>query len=385
MDDSGKKGKKQVCGFVCAFLTAALFLTHYRVFIFFGVFIPIMVFLYCLFSGGVFTFLREKSGYFVAFLGGAFLLVLPRVIQLAGGKLWEATSTAYADKTSSPLRIDFWGELAGTFLDNFRYVHWFFLALGFAGFLLAIRNRNSAVAALGFWHPCMLVLANPQWFGIGGKGVVTGFAVFIGAYLSFSVLAGYAFSYALSSLRSSRNFALRALVPTFLVVAIFGGIRQAERLEPKGLMLTRPDLRAMAWVRENIPPDAAFWVNGRMAYNYVIAGTDAGVWVPYFTGHRVSAIPLACNSEKVLEPDIRTFLYRLFKENRGEHWFAPKLAAAMAKLGFDHIYVGQRRGMVWPDDGKPLDPALLSDSPFFETVYARDGVRIFRLVSLPSR
>ena len=63
------------------------------------------------------------------------------------------------------------------------------------------------------------------------------------------------------------------------------GRQRLNTVDPRQFsLLTRPDLRAFDWIRENTPDDAGFLVNSFFAFNNSLnVGSDGGWWLPLLT------------------------------------------------------------------------------------------------------
>jgi hypothetical protein len=165
------------------------------------------------------------------------------------------------------------------------------------------------------------------------------------------------------------------LVGTGLVVWALGW--QASIAEPQFQLLTRADETAMAWIRQETPPDAAFFVNSFPAYgNTLFAGSDGGWWLSFLTGRQSSLPPLTYGSEAAEDPDFRQDVFRFNSSMREALLRDPNEAAvALKAAGYRYLYNGAAAN---PND-EPITQADLSRFPAYELVYDQDGVQIWRL------
>jgi hypothetical protein len=270
-------------------------------------------------------------------------------------------------------------------LNILEYVPPLIFILAWMGLILGSWRRNTGLAAIGLWWGLLLLLANPHFIGLPGAGVITNFAIYIGAYMVFAVLAAYALGRLCQAL-SVRKAALGwLLLPLIAAIAIWGARKQLPILDTSGQLVTRPDWQAMTWITENVPDDARFLVNSRLSYGgWVVAGTDGGWWMPLITGRQNTAPPMLYLMEAQAESDFPTEIRDLFLEFHMPDLTAVEFAHRMAEHNLDYIYIGQQRGRVWQGDEIPLDPDLFAASPDFDLIYAQNGVRIFRLISTAS-
>jgi hypothetical protein len=169
------------------------------------------------------------------------------------------------------------------------------------------RERDFALVSL--WWFLIFLAANPQWFQLPGSGVVSNFAVLIAAYIPVSLLLASAGYWAADAARFSsgiRNWKPARIVTTrgpfvrwasvFILIilvgiALWGARMRVRDIQPAQFSLvTWPDMRAAAWIQENLPPEARFLVNSFFAYGGdVVVGADAGWWLPLLADEQPSS------------------------------------------------------------------------------------------------
>ncbi len=60
-------------------------------------------------------------------------------------------------------------------------------------------------------------------------------------------------------------------------------------------MVTDADLEAMSWIRQNVPVDERFGIQTSYWLPRSRPGSDAGYWLPYFTGNPTSSAVMISN------------------------------------------------------------------------------------------
>jgi hypothetical protein len=142
-------------------------------------------------------------------------------------------------------------------------------------------------------------------------------------------------------------------------------------IEPFRYFVTPADVAAMRWIEENTPPDALFAVNTYFWLPSAPHGTDAGYWIPYFTGRSMTAgVMLLSLAEQEYVKDTITRSQAVEElETDSES------LQSLSNLGVDYIYVGKKGDF----SGPGLREQKLSETDGTELVYQRSGVYIFKL------
>lgn len=373
LDEPGPAGRRAA---VIALVVGGLGLTHYRVLIFYGSFVV----------GLLLLALRERSGWkLVRRLAGAgagsVLLFLPWFWATYGTvvqQMFVIEITTPADQTLALLQeYNQIGDLR-TFLAP---LGWLTLVIGLG---LGLWERRRGMLLLAIWWLLLLIVTNPAWFSLPGTGIISNFALFIAAYLPASVAAGYLAARLMEAAGQRRSMAALAV---FLAVGLglWGATQRLSDLDPRShALVTRPDLRAAAWIRDNTPPESRFLVNSFFSYGGTSpVGADGGWWLPLLAGRQVTVPPLAYGGEVPLEAAARQRIRELNMEVQESSPGDPDLLALLQAEGVTHVYVGQRQGRVNNPDKSTLDPHLLAQSANYELVYRQDRVWIFEVVYAP--
>jgi len=350
---------------------AGLALTHYRVFLF-GVFFFT--------AYGLINFSREKTR--LIFLRGLWMalgssaLFLPWLVMIAPGKL----SNIAIGLLSTPA-----SETSQTVigLKNFNYLlylpgwAWLSLALA-AGWGLWHKNREVAIISL--WWFFTLAAANPGWLNLPGDGLLSHGAVITGFYIPASILIAVPTGIGIDKLIKLPIKVTAPLLLTLIIAAGFWGAFQ-RRLEilPEVIEVTRPDMKAMQWIRENTGPDARFLINAISIFyaDWWYVGTDAGWWIPLLTQRHTTTQHMMYGVENEIEPGQMMEFNQLTQLAIDNGLADPEVLSILESQGITHLYIGQRKNDIL---GTTAD--TLGNNPSFSEVYHQDGVWVFEIVDI---
>ncbi len=350
-----------------------LALTHYRVLIFAGLFLP-----------ACWLLLWRRVGWQSLLISSALLLLgagglaLPwlagllgsHILRIIGGIVAASVSSA-PEQVAQVEALNRINEL-GQFLP---YPVWLLLVLS-PGWGLWRRERGVLLVAV--WCVLLVLSVNPDWLGLPGKGALTNFALVIAAYIPAGILIGAAVGWLLGQLHSR---ALPAVLLVLLVLTLGGAVWRLDDLDTaRHEMVTRPDMRAATWVATHTPPDARFLVNSFFPHSNLLAGTDGGWWLPVLAGRQTIVPPLSYASEQGPRAEYKAWVHLPLIELHDHGLADAAVRQRLAERGVTHIYLGQRRGRIWHNGTNALQPAELLASPYARLIYHEDHVWIFELV-----
>jgi hypothetical protein len=131
------------------------------------------------------------------------------------------------------------------------------------------------------------------------------------------------------------------------------------------------DIAAMEWIEENTPPDALFAVNTYFWLPRAPHGTDAGYWIPYFTGRQttVGAMLLGLGGSDYESSIVE--MSQMVEQLEVDNTSLTELQA----LGVDYVYVGKTGDF----SGPGLNANQISQAKNTEVVYQSGGVTILQL------
>ncbi|ACL25441.1 DUF6541 family protein [Chloroflexus aggregans] len=307
---------------------------------------------------------------------GALLLALPWLWRVREGQITRLATNLVLN--NSEASNPFSPETVGA---AFQHGLFPLAALGL-GSLLWRRQLGGIVLAL--WAGFAWVAANPQLIGLNGQGLITSFTVLIGAYMAIAPAAGAGivalFRLIARLMITLPRHAATALVAVHLgsglLIVGWGSYFQATILDPAYQLATPADLKAAAWIRDHLPPDAAVFVNGFAAYGgYVYAGSDGGWWLTLLTGRRTNLLPMAVGFEAIDPPNMLQIIREQHQAVQQFPIGSAEAAAALRSLGFAYLYNGPAAN----PPGEYLDPAQIDATPLYELIYRQDGVSIWRI------
>lgn len=354
--------------------TSSLALIHYRVFIFMLGSIPILL---------LFTFSTRywRNQIVNLGLGGGlgFLLYLPWFAKVYGGKLYEGFVRGV---TTSPSAIsDYTREYnAIGYLSGYLPLPvWVLFVFCIAW---ALWRRDQKVLVVPAWWSVVVLMANPNWIGLPGAGLLSNFAVFIAMYIPASLVIGTALTWILEPIRERNTFAVDILGVIALVLTLIFTMRsRLHDIQPEmHAMATQRDIQAMVWIREHTPPETRILVNSFFAYGgSTIVGSDGGWWIPYFTKRKISVPPMPYVSEKGPFPDYVQFVNSLRHMIEEKGYTHPDVIAELKARGYQYAYIGEKQGRVNYTGLVVMKPKVMIESGFYEAVYHKGDVWILRI------
>jgi hypothetical protein len=348
-----------------------LALTHYRVLIFYVIFVAACLVLN-LRKG---TWIQVLSR--VSTLGiGAGLLFLPWFLHTFAGTI---TQNFGKQLTTLPTHLSDFARQYNAIGDLTRFM----APLGWLLLVIAIGSglwqRRRGVLLVSIWWFLLLVATNPDWLYLPGSGSISNFALFIAVYIPAGALIGDMIGQWIAH-RSSHFWKLSL---TILVIAfgLWGALKRLGDLNINAhALITRPDIRAMAWIRENTPKSAKFLINSFFAYGgSVVVGSDGGWWLPLLAGRANTVPPLNYGIEKGPRPDYRIWVNELTAQVQQFGIDSSEVLKLLRDHAVTHIYIGQQGGAVNYKGPKTLDPNVLLKSSHYRLIYHQDRVWIFEI------
>jgi hypothetical protein len=371
-------------------LTAAMILTHYLVTLFAAAFVG---------SYLLVAILVQRSWRFAWLLTIratlAVLLVLvvcgPWLLNLFGSYLMP-NAASFVQEVPAPDQI----ARASALPDMVPlYARGVVLVGALVGLCVANWRRLWRVAMPGLWSILLVVCVVPHIVGLPATGLIdslTGFGAF---YLTLPVLA----SFALATMQEGSEAGLRWLrIPPVVGLVLAGGGAlaiitwgshwQRNVVDPSTQLVTPADMRAMVWIRQHTPPDSRFYVNSFPAYGgTLVAGTDAGWWLPLLAGRPSNLPPLTYGTEWGEEPYYLDRVNLLVEAVRGHPLTStdpvsvdltrPEARQTLRKAGIEYVYIGAHASP-GPTAADHIDADRLRNDPAFHLVYNSRGVKIFQ-------
>ena len=380
---------------LAALMTAAMLLTHYLVTVSAALFV---------FSYLVAQFLAERApgravqriGWAVATCLVALLLAAPWLLNVLNGYLVRIAQT-YFTPSQVPILPSLLNLTAAT-SDTPPFTRGYMLFGALVGLGIAAWRRDWRMGVPLAWSLGLGLLVVPYVVGLPGSGMIDSLTALSALYLPIPTLFGYA-------LASGQNWLVRqseqrgihgrwvtgGTLALMLGIVVWGSGWQAQIVDLRYRLVTAADLRAMAWIRQSTPTDARFVVNGVPAYSgTLVAGTDAGWWLPMLAYRQSILPPLTFGSEVADPPELYWEIvnrWALIRERPLSdarpvriNLTLPATLEVLRAAGVTHVYSGAQ-AFPGPEVADWIDTALLRASPDFELVYAQEGVEIFALRS----
>jgi hypothetical protein len=378
---------------------AGLGLAHYRVLIFVVFFFPALFLL----ELGRQPLRSQLARMAVVGFGGA-LLFLPWFIHVFAGQIIDHFAIRLATPASAlPAATQEYNAAIDPRIV-LPALAWLLVLLSLAW---GLWRRERGAALIGLWWLLVLLAVNPHWLGLPGTGALTNFALLIAAYIPASVLVGAALgwlvgpagSWAENQAPRTENQELRhglhlraaggwqwvlrgAGMLALVALALWGTRQRLDDLQVvQSALVTRPDLRAAAWISANTPADSRFLVNAFFAYSgSSVVGSDGGWWLPLLAGRQTTLPPILYGSEQAPRADYRLWINALTAALEQKPIDDPEMLAMLRERGITHIYIGQRQGRLNYAGPAVLNPEQLRNSSHFRPIYHEDRVWVFELL-----
>ena len=248
--------------------------------------------------------------------------------------------------------------------------------MGLSGFSIAVGllKRSKLVIASLLWTLVLYLLGNAYSLGLLLLSFTNLGAILIMLYLPIGLVVGSAAEEALTLCgprwRKRTAWLVIALV---LVASLVASRVRVTEIEPHRYFVASEDIAAMDWIKENTLPDALFAVNTYFWLPGAPHGTDAGYWIPYFTGRQMTAgvmlLSLGGNDYSARIIEMSHSVEQLEVDNVS--------LAELQAMGVDYVYIGRRGDF----SGPGLSAAQLSRSENVRTLYQKDGVYILQIGS----
>lgn len=261
-------------------------------------------------------------------------------------------------------------------------------ALGFGAALLwgPSRSRRMALAVVS-WTGLLFLSARPDAVGLPGGGAVGTYTVGIMLYMPLGTLAGVGIGrLTLFGLRLVQRWmqrqgewkrigrgvralpgALAALAAALLTVANPG----ARTIDFRFAYVTPHDLDTLNWVRLNTPPGSRFLISAESSYGgRATTATDAGMWLPLLAGggRSVSVPPLSVGSEGKQAADFTARVRSLYRASQAIT--TTESLDTLRQEGFNYVYLGEQKTAINPT-------VVLEDKEHFCLLYRREGSYVF--------
>jgi len=371
-DRKSETGKQIV---LLSILLAGLALTHYRIIIF------AVIYLFTL------TIVNIRNSQFKTiilkiFLSGFASLVLfsPWFIHMLGGRFFPF----FINRVSTPVsKVPEFTSQYNSIGNLFSYLPLYLWVIIFICIGIGFWLKNKTLVKVCIWWFFILLATNPNWINLPGVGVISNFALFIASYILAGIIIGGISGIFISYFQKPLNFSLQLFICSIFIFTGVWGLRQRlnDFLPSQFTLVTRPDINAFKWIKENLPQNSYFIVNTFLAFNQNTAvGSDGGWWLSYLARRKSTAPPINYTTEMSYKPDYAVSIKQITKAIQDNGINNPDIINMFTQLGITHIYIGQLQGTV--NNPKPaIDPSQIITNQNFQPIYNMDRVWIFEIVS----
>ena len=348
---------------------AGLILTHYRVLVFYGCFLLVYLFYETYIHRGERRAIWEcwLRAIILCFL--AAVLTLPWLLRLTG---------ALSPLGTLPSR------LRGS--DSYNAFPWDLvwaghnrelILLSLAGALWGLARRERGVILTLLWVGAVFLCANPALLGLPCTWLVNNASSAIALFLPVAILGGYFLASLCQAIQTRlkggwRSLYRYALGPSIVAVALLGGLDMLSIVNPACILVTRDDVAAMEWIRENTPEESRFLINARYWQWGLYVGTDGGYWIPLLAGRKTTLPPVVYGFiSRQYIAEVNALVRPIASPARPrqalleDEW----VRRLLDERGVTHVYIGARGGSI--------RPGMVLDNPYWRLVYSNGAVWIF--------
>lgn len=365
-------------------LVAGAFFAYYRMGLFYAAFLGV--------AGLVLAWQNRSRAHSLAMAGRiagiglvAGLCILPWAVNVVSNPIGGVVSNGLTRQFAIEQVINeyrTWERVAD-------FTGWPVWLLAGPAWLWAVARRHGQVMGLAVATSLMILMPAGRLINLPGANTTEVFASMIFMYVPLSWVFGWAVVDLWHLLATSNNtfrwVARLALVGVVVWAAVPGTAQQINMLQTRFVLVTHPDLRAMAWIRANLPAEANFLVQAFSIRNArEIIGADAGWYIPLLTG-RLNHVPpqYTLFAETASVPNYTRSMVEMANVVYQNGVNSPMTWERLCNLGVTHAYTGQGQGRVGigfithPEERPLFTPADMQASPAFTSIYQADLVEIY--------
>ncbi len=353
---------------VAAIMTASVFLLHFRVA---GFYLPLLA------ISVVWELVRARADKTTTrFLLGTTVVGVVSLL-LISHALWQVLRIYLSATLKAPIiSEDALARTSGYFVFPWDSVfsigaEWWMIALAGLGAVIGLFKKNSIVIVSLVWVVILFLIGNAYLLRIAPLAFTNIGAILIMLYLPIGLITGAGIEEALKLFSpDSRERATNIFLTGVLAAGFIASHIRANGTEAYRYFVTSADIAAMNWINQNAPPDARFAINTTWWVGFP-HGTDAGYWIPYFTGRKTTAGTMISPLARAGEADKLVALSRTVQRVHTD----PEALRELRVLGVNYVYIGAKGNFAEPG----LDAAQLSQTSGASPVYQQDGVSILKI------
>lgn len=336
--------------------SAAVFLYHFRVGIFYLLLLGVTTFVALVkYRSRERQLLTLRSLLLTGF--GFLLIILPT--------LWDATAFYLAKRVGSTAQFD--SADRQQLLQNYYFFplsslpylaapYWLLFISSLAG-IVGMITRNALIWINLLWAMLLVIVGNLYLLNIPILNITNLGAILIMLYIPISMIIGAGLEEVLSRLPQKYLATITAILLVCIIVASLPATRsRATTVEQYRQFVSEQDIAAMQWIDENIPEQATFAINIFFWLPKFAHGTDAGYWIPYLTGREIVTTSMLGDG---LPGD---YWERILARSEAAEALETDLEAlnTLYDLGVEYIYIGANGDFSGP--GLNLDYLTQSDA-----------------------
>jgi len=262
--------------FIASLLNAGLFLLHYRVAVFYFLFLAIIVvveFIRSYKAKNFFSYLinlAKITSFSIIFISPSIFQAFVKYLEI---KMVDVNQSISADATYYHFPLSSYFSLG--------LPVWLFI-ITIIMLVLGLIRKNELMTKIFFWVICLLGLGYLYLLNIPFLMVTNLGAILIMLYIPSSLIIGLGYE-ELKQLAPSL-FKKDRLFNGFLIAGLFFGYVRVFDIDESRFFLSSEDIEAMSWIKQNLPEDAKIGINTVFWLKESPHGIDGGFWIPYFTG-----------------------------------------------------------------------------------------------------
>ncbi len=349
-----------LAGLVCA----GLFLTHYRVMAFLGLF----VIAYLVVSLLIQVYRKNIQQWLVWMPA---LIILGLVTILLSLPWWPETiktlftpSLAWSNTSNQKLFSDFsWSLLTSA---SGLYA----LIIAGLGWIWAVWSRQKFSIILLIWISLMFFTANLSAFQLPGSGFINTTSVVISLFLPVSCCCGYLVGWVYSGWETLTPKQFKFVLPSifiglFSILSYLASPSILTIINPSTILSRQADLPAIDWLNTHIPENEMVLINP-FSWGYgIYAGGDGGYWISALSDHPTDPPPVLYGLDSKTS-GTTSDTSRILIQNSGD---PDQVSRQMIERDIKYLYIGAKGGL--------FSPQSLMNFPSFRLIYSQNGVWIF--------
>ncbi|MBO8180438.1 MAG: hypothetical protein H0Z19_08170 [Archaeoglobus sp.] len=235
--------------------------------------------------------------------------------------------------------------------------------------LVLAKYRDIFISVFLFWFAFLILFSNPYIFNLPFSGYLDTITVVSLSFYPLSLLFGILMKELFNIKSKSKILKKTKIILITIVVLNIVNLMPIVLKSQDYNYVFKDDLEAFKWIENNTKEDQVFLVNFyKSKYFDLLETTDAGAYIPIFTGRRVLPPPLIYGAEET-DMDIVLNIKKIYDiyDKKSNSQFIKVLK----ELNIKYIYIGKR------------NTGILSkvdyDGKYFSVVYSENGVKILRL------